>query len=260
MSRLGCVLLAMLPGIGIGYAARSFTLRPAIAGEPVPEDCPRWTPDLRGDVNGDERLDLSDAVFILNFCYRNGPVPPPLPAARRGLPATGQATCFSGTRGDEQTPCPGPGMEDYGQDPNFKTGIPHEFEVVKPVESDPSTWTTIDHSTGLMWQYRDDGTRRNWRQALLHAENLELGGFDDWRLPNVVELYSVVDIGKNEPSADPAFFRLQANLYWTSSSCLYDPSRAWTVRFNYGLVACLDKGGQGQTAFEFQALAVRSLE
>jgi hypothetical protein len=260
MKRFGLIFLALLPAFGLGYLARSFEPRPAAAGEPPPEDCPRWTPDRRGDVNGDERLDLSDAMFILNFCYRNGPVPPLLPAAPRGLPATGQTLCFSGDRGDEQTPCPGPGMVDHGQDPGFKTGFPHEFELVKVVEGDPATWYTIDHSTRLMWQHRDDGVRRNWRQGLLHAENLELGGFDDWRLPNVMELYSIVDIGRNEPAVNGDFFRLQSLLYWTSSSCLYDTSRAWTVRFNQGLVGCLDKGGQGQTSFQFQTLAVRSLD
>lgn len=53
--------------------------------------------------------------------------------------------------------------------------------------------TITDLATGLMWQAKDDGTTRDWEEALSYAENLNLSGYDDWRLPNVKELQSIVD-------------------------------------------------------------------
>ncbi len=70
--------------------------------------------------------------------------------------------------------------------------------------------TVSDLATGLMWQQADDGTARNWQQALAYAENLVLAGHSDWRLPNAKELQSIVDYGRcpvatNSPAIDPVF-------------------------------------------------------
>lgn len=53
--------------------------------------------------------------------------------------------------------------------------------------------TISDLATGLMWQLKDDGNTRDWQTALDYAEHLELAGYDDWRLPNIKELQSLVD-------------------------------------------------------------------
>jgi len=56
--------------------------------------------------------------------------------------------------------------------------------------------TITDNATGLMWQQEDSETAMNWKQALgwtqqKNAENYL--GNNDWRLPNVKELQSIVD-------------------------------------------------------------------
>lgn len=56
--------------------------------------------------------------------------------------------------------------------------------------------TITDLATGLMWQQDDSQSGLNWRQALDYAEELELAGYDDWRLPNVKELQSLVDYSR----------------------------------------------------------------
>jgi len=53
--------------------------------------------------------------------------------------------------------------------------------------------TVSDLATGLMWQQGDDGIPRNWEDALAYAENLDLAGHQNWRLPNAKELHSIVD-------------------------------------------------------------------
>ncbi len=61
--------------------------------------------------------------------------------------------------------------------------------------------TVTDEATGLMWQQADSGTGMDWEDALEYAEDSTLAGYDDWRLPNVKELQSIVDYSSS-PSAD----------------------------------------------------------
>ncbi len=70
--------------------------------------------------------------------------------------------------------------------------------------------TISDLATGLMWQQADDGSARNWQDALAYAENLELGDYTDWRLPNAKELQTIVDYTRSpnatdSPAIDPLF-------------------------------------------------------
>ena len=70
--------------------------------------------------------------------------------------------------------------------------------------------TLSDEATGLMWQQADSGVGMEWEEALAYAENLELAGYSDWRLPNAKELQSIVDYGRSpdasgSPAIDPLF-------------------------------------------------------
>ena len=73
------------------------------------------------------------------------------------------------------------GNEDYG----------------KNVFQDNGDGTITDLATGLTWQQSDSSNTYDWKGALNYAENLELAGFDDWRLPNAKELQSIVDYNKS---------------------------------------------------------------
>ncbi|HXK52070.1 MAG TPA: DUF1566 domain-containing protein [Caldisericia bacterium] len=67
--------------------------------------------------------------------------------------------------------------------------------------------TITDLSTGLMWQMADDGTTRNWKEALSYAENLSLAGYEDWRLPSAKELQSIIDYTKSpQTTGTPAIY------------------------------------------------------
>ncbi|MCB1127652.1 MAG: DUF1566 domain-containing protein [Verrucomicrobiae bacterium] len=73
---------------------------------------------------------------------------------------------------------------------------------------DNGNGTVTDHATGLTWQKADSGQGMNWQAALAYAENLNLGGHDDWRLPNAKELQSIVDYSRSpdttqSPAIDP---------------------------------------------------------
>jgi hypothetical protein len=62
--------------------------------------------------------------------------------------------------------------------------------------------TITDTATGLMWQQDDDGIGRDWPSALAYAEDLELAGYRDWRLPNIKELQSILDYTHSPTATD----------------------------------------------------------
>ena len=201
-----------------------------------------------GDVNGDGGHDLSDAVYLLNWLFLGGPEPVPLlpEKATSGLPATGQTTCFD-QQGNE-IPCDSATCP--GQDGFYATGCSSEGRFV-----DNGDGTVTDNCTGLMWQQdtadvngdgqSDNSDRLNWCNALNYCDNLTLAGHDDWRLPDVRELHSIVDYGRNvapyPPAIDPVF---DAGLWSYWSSTPWDDNSggnprtvAWRVDFNRGLVS-----------------------
>lgn len=47
----------------------------------------------------------------------------------------------------------------------------------------------LDTVNGLMWQTEKSRDYGSWEQAHQYAENLDLAGFNDWRLPTYDELY-----------------------------------------------------------------------
>ncbi len=64
--------------------------------------------------------------------------------------------------------------------------------------------TITDDATGLTWSQDDSGKGLNWADALDYCESLDLAGFDDWRLPNVKELQSIVDYSRSPDTSDSA--------------------------------------------------------
>jgi hypothetical protein len=67
--------------------------------------------------------------------------------------------------------------------------------------------TISDLATGLMWTRDDSGEGMNWEEALawVQARNAESHlGYDDWHLPNVKELQSIVDYTRSPATTGPA--------------------------------------------------------
>jgi len=88
--------------------------------------------------------------------------------------------------------------------------------------------TVTDRATGLMWTKADSGKPLNWQEALSYAEHLELAGYDDWRLPDVKQLQSIVDYSRapdaraasaRGPAMDPVFdLTDEESWFWTSTT------------------------------------------
>ncbi|MDF7801104.1 DUF1566 domain-containing protein [Pontiellaceae bacterium B1224] len=109
--------------------------------------------------------------------------------------------------------------------------------------TDNGNETVTDHSTGLMWAQNDSGEKMDWLEALAYANQSELAGYSDWRLPNSKELQSLVDYEKTDfPAIDTGFFNLTAKGFETEEDAAYFWSS--TTQGDFKHTACYVAFGQ----------------
>jgi len=88
---------------------------------------------------------------------------------------------------------------------------------------------------GLEWQEETAPTKYTWGDAIDYCATLSLLG-GAWRLPNIAELYSLVELGDashTSPTIDvDAFADTKRELYWSSSPD--GTASAWSVNFGDG--------------------------
>jgi len=101
-----------------------------------------------------------------------------------------------------------------------------------------------DAATGLTWQGCNAGAAgdncensaawyMDWNSAVTYCDNLDLAGYTDWRLPDRMELLSILDLRQSSPGIDPTAFPGTAIAeYWTSTSV--SANYAWSLDFNFG--------------------------
>ena len=106
-----------------------------------------------------------------------------------------------------------------------------------------------DSETGLVWQDNSDvsSTKHTWESAITYCEALTLDGYNEWRLPNINELKSIIDRSKSIPAIQgDAFEHLDyeySDLYWSSTT--FEPTKyeAWFANFRLGQI-----GGHNSSA------------
>ncbi|MFK5986390.1 MAG: DUF1566 domain-containing protein [Pseudomonadota bacterium] len=109
-----------------------------------------------------------------------------------------------------------------------------------------------DNLTGLMWtrcaigkswnsetkECEGDASIYNWKESLNKVVDVNQTGFNahsDWRLPNIKELASIVDLSCAYPAIDQNVFPNTDNAaFWTSSVFEQYPGRAWYFKFDLG--------------------------
>ena len=93
---------------------------------------------------------------------------------------TGQIRCYNDRVEIEY---PVASADFFGQDA--------QYEGNQPAYRDNGDGTVTDLNTGLMWT-QNPGAKKSFRQALAGASQCRIGGYDDWRLPTIKELYSLI--------------------------------------------------------------------
>ena len=123
-----------------------------------------------------------------------------------------------------------------GQTTSYRTGDDGDLQpgVEWPSPRFTDNGDTItDNLTGLMWA--EDANiwgSTNWNAAIDNCNGLSLGGHDDWRLPTVKELQSLIDFGQYGhalPSGHP-FLNVSGLYYWSSTTYVSGTSNAWYTR------------------------------
>jgi hypothetical protein len=227
------------------------------------------------------RKALIAAAAINCLCRLN------LPAQPYTIVDTGQAKCYN-NRGE--IPPPQPGQPFYGQDAQS-----HRHPASYALSADGLT--VHDNVTGLTWQ-RSPDTAHNaiptWRDKLTWAQAQALparlnaaryGGFTDWRLPSIKELYSLFDGRGIDPSGPPGAHNaglrpfIDTNCFkfaygdesagariidsqWATATRYVGQSvrgagKVFGVNFADGRIKGYDLEGPGGRVFKFFAICVR---
>jgi len=117
----------------------------------------------------------------------------------------------------------------------------------------------------LQWQDDIDpyDTRKqiDLQNAYIQCEDLTLGGYEDWRLPNINELASIIDDNKHMPALY-SIFENQVNnendhmIYWSSTTDGRTPGSQDVIRFESGQIF---SSGIYKTGVYLYTRCVRSL-
>ncbi len=94
---------------------------------------------------------------------------------------TNQEACYDTI--NQITP-PSPGNPFYGQDAQYNGN--------QPAYNDNGDGTVSDLVTGLMWQKNLFADKLIYDEVVAGADTCTIAGYDDWRLPTIKELYSLI--------------------------------------------------------------------
>jgi hypothetical protein len=117
------------------------------------------------------------------------------------------------------------------------------------------SWFNLDSASnggdpgakGELWQCGLSPTMRCNTQNYVNRANKDaLCGYTDWRLPTVVELQSIVDFSRSNPTIDTNYFKnTPSGWYWTASPVALYAGSAWFVDFNDGGYYWYEKPNDG---------------
>jgi len=145
----------------------------------------------------------------------------------------------------QESPAPVPKT---GQTTTYRAGDDGDYQMgaewPEPRFTDNGDGTVTDNLTGLMWSKNAniDG-QKTWSDAIDWCNALDHGGYSDWRLPNVRELHSLIDMGEYSPCLPDGhpYTNVQSSDYWSSSTPSYFTDTARHMIMDSGYVYSFSK-------------------
>jgi len=103
----------------------------------------------------------------------------------------------------------------------------------------------LDNSTGLTWKKCSLGlsgtdcsegvhSRYSWQEALQVAKDYRNETGLNWRLPNIKELLSIIELSCNNPTVNLSIFPNTESGYWSSTNDSRSADSAWVANFTDG--------------------------
>lgn len=119
---------------------------------------------------------------------------------------------------------------------------------------DNANGTITDKETSLVWKKCIEGAvwnvntntcdgsgiAYNWQAALQHTNDVNLGAVGqrhdqvNWRLPNIKELSSIVEVQCASPSINTSYFSSPSVYFWSSTGKGFFDASVFAVNFGYG--------------------------
>ena len=110
------------------------------------------------------------------------------------------------------------------------SGLPH---LQSYDTHDPDV--VLDRVTGLSWQRVVDPNSYDLGHAGGYCGGLALAGHHDWRAPALIELVSITDTSRADPSADAvAFANTPSVPFWSAQTDVTNGGLGWYVFFKSG--------------------------
>ncbi|MCA3694501.1 DUF1566 domain-containing protein [Aquidulcibacter sp.] len=134
---------------------------------------------------------------LLVLCLLQVPASAGVPRAAGNyqIVSTGQDRCYDVA--GPVLPCPAPGLPLSGQNAQHP-GKAASYRV-------EANNLVVDEITGLMWA-KTPSAPMTFKELASYARASRLGGYDDWRVPTIKELYSLIDY-RGGYTGDPATSR-----------------------------------------------------
>lgn len=153
-------------------------------------------------------------------------------------------------------------LPDTGQNRDYTTtfGEDSDYLINTPNYRLNADGTTDDLVTGLQWQSQDAG-EMTFESAIQYCDSLRLAGHENWRLPTLLELFSIFNHQTNNPALNNvAFIKTDAEYWWSSQEQHNDPGKIWVCNAgggagNHRKTETLSSGGTKR----FHVRAVRDL-
>ncbi len=177
------------------------------------------------------------------------------------LPDTGQAKCYD-NKGE--IPCPSSGKPFYGQDASYTINPPSYTKLDEngmELSDNAVSWALVgDNVTGLVWEVKTtDGSINNhtdtytWADAkgefVNRLNETGFGGFSDWRLPSIMEFYTIINADSYDPAVNTEYFpnipETEEPWYWSATLKAPSLEWPWVIDFKWGDAA----GYEGTTYY-----------